>query len=192
MIERAAQAEIAATERAARLELKTLAARMAVERAEAVLRQELTPKAEAARFRTFVAELERGRELNGAVSSRYAAALADVALEQKSADRVKSDLAAFTEAYASSADLRNSLESPSVGREAKLQVIQKIAARMDLAPAVRNFLCVLVDNRRTEMLREIQQAFHVELNARLGIAEADVTSARELSAEERRTTDRVA
>ncbi|MGA8013592.1 MAG: ATP synthase F1 subunit delta [Candidatus Acidiferrales bacterium] len=122
----------------------------------------------------------------GAVSSRYAAALADVALEQKSTDRVKNDLAAFTEAYASSADLRNSLESPSVGREAKLQVVQKIGARMDLAPAVRNFLCVLVDNRRTEMLREIQQAFHVELNARLGIAEADVTSSRELSAEERK------
>jgi F-type H+-transporting ATPase subunit delta len=124
--------------------------------------------------------------LNGAVSSRYAAALADVALEQKSADRVKRDLTAFTNAYDSSADLRNSLESPAVGREAKLQVVQKIAARMDLAPAVRNFLCVLVDNRRTEMLGEIQQAFHVELNSRLGIAEADVTSSRELSAEERK------
>lgn len=58
-IERAAQAEIAAAERAARLELKTLAARMAVERAEAVLRQELTPSAEATLFRTFVAEVER-------------------------------------------------------------------------------------------------------------------------------------
>jgi F-type H+-transporting ATPase subunit delta len=124
--------------------------------------------------------------LIGAVSSRYAAALADVALEEKSADRVKSDLAIFAAAYTSSADLRNSLESPSVGREAKLQVVQKIAARMDLAPAVRNFLCVLVDNRRTHMLGEIQQAFHVELNARLGIAEADVTSSRELSAEERK------
>ncbi len=124
--------------------------------------------------------------MNGAVSSRYAAALADVALEQKSADRVKRDLSAFTTAYDSSADLRTSLESPAVGREAKLQVVQKIAARMDLAPAVRNFLCVLVDNRRTEMLGEIQQSFHVELNARLGIAEADVTSSRELSAEERK------
>jgi F-type H+-transporting ATPase subunit b len=58
-IERAAHAEIAAAERAARLELKALAARMAVERAEAVLRQELTPQAEAALFHTFVAELER-------------------------------------------------------------------------------------------------------------------------------------
>jgi F0F1-type ATP synthase membrane subunit b/b' len=57
-IERAARAEIAAAERAGRLKLKALAARMAVERAEAVLRQELTPNAEASLFRTFVAELE--------------------------------------------------------------------------------------------------------------------------------------
>jgi F-type H+-transporting ATPase subunit b len=57
-IERAAQAEIAAAERAALLELKALAARMAVERAEAVLRRELTANAEAALFRAFIAELE--------------------------------------------------------------------------------------------------------------------------------------
>jgi F-type H+-transporting ATPase subunit b len=55
MIERAAQAEIAATEHAARLELKTLAARMAVERAEALLRKELQPKVESTRFFEFVA-----------------------------------------------------------------------------------------------------------------------------------------
>jgi F-type H+-transporting ATPase subunit b len=58
-IERAALAEIAAAERAARMELKALAARMAVERAEALLRQELTANAEQRLFQTFVAELER-------------------------------------------------------------------------------------------------------------------------------------
>jgi len=58
-IEHAAQAEIAAAERAARIELKKLAARLAVERAEALLRQELTPKSETALFRAFVQELER-------------------------------------------------------------------------------------------------------------------------------------
>jgi F-type H+-transporting ATPase subunit b len=57
-IERSAQAEIAAAERAARLELKALAARIAVERAETVLRSELTPQTEAALFGNFVAELE--------------------------------------------------------------------------------------------------------------------------------------
>jgi F0F1-type ATP synthase membrane subunit b/b' len=59
MIERAAQAEIAAAERASRLELRTTAARLAVERAEAMLRQQLTPRDESTLFRTFVAELER-------------------------------------------------------------------------------------------------------------------------------------
>lgn len=57
-IERAAQAEISAAERAARLELKALAARMAVERAEATLRKEITPQNEAALFGAFVVELE--------------------------------------------------------------------------------------------------------------------------------------
>ena len=58
-IEKAALAEIAAADRASQMELKALAARMAVERAEALLRQELTAGAEQKLFQTFVAELER-------------------------------------------------------------------------------------------------------------------------------------
>jgi F-type H+-transporting ATPase subunit delta len=123
--------------------------------------------------------------LNGAVSSRYAAALADVALELKSAERVKTDLAAFTDAFYSSADLRSLLESPGVSADAKQRVIEKLAERMELAPAVRNFAHLLVHHRRTELLRGIQQAFETELNARLGIAEAEVTSARALNAAEK-------
>jgi F-type H+-transporting ATPase subunit b len=58
-IEQAAQAEIEAARRSAAMELKVLAARLAIERAEALLREEITPKAEVALFKTFVAELER-------------------------------------------------------------------------------------------------------------------------------------
>ena len=123
--------------------------------------------------------------MNGALASRYAAALADVAFEQRSGDRVKKDLAAFVGAFFDSADLRNFIESPAIGPEMKHTVIEELAAKMDLAPAVRNFVYVIVNHRRTEMLREIQQAFEAELNARLGIAEAEVTSARELNAAEK-------
>ncbi len=123
--------------------------------------------------------------MNGAVASRYAEALADVAQAHKNEFGVKRDLGAFAEVFLSSADLRNFLASPAAGREAKQKVIEEIAARMDLATEVRNFLFVLVDNGRTGALAEIQQAFGEELNARLGIAEAEVTSARELSAAEK-------
>jgi F-type H+-transporting ATPase subunit delta len=124
--------------------------------------------------------------LSSAVARRYAAALADVALEQKSADAVRGDLESFIGVFFASTDLRNTLESPGVNREAKQRVIEKIAAKMGLAPAVRNFVYLIVDHRRTEMLAEIQQAFRDELNSRLGIEEAEVTSARELSAAEKK------
>ena len=58
-VERAAHAEIAAAERASQIELKILAARMAVDRATAQLQKELTPQAEAALFGTFVADIGR-------------------------------------------------------------------------------------------------------------------------------------
>jgi F-type H+-transporting ATPase subunit b len=73
-VERAAQAEIGATEHAARLELKTRAAQMAVDRAEALLREELKPKIDAERLTYFVAwmasELAKARrtELEGSTN----------------------------------------------------------------------------------------------------------------------------
>jgi F-type H+-transporting ATPase subunit delta len=44
---------------------------------------------------------------------------------------------------------------------------------------------VLIDKRRTRFLSEIVKQFAHYLNERLGIAEADVMSARELTAQER-------
>jgi len=123
--------------------------------------------------------------LNGVLASRYAAALVDVALEQDEADRVKGDLGSFAEALSSSGELRALLESPAVSHEEKHKVVEELSRHMGLRPSVRNFLYLLVDHRRTGMLGEMQEAFEKELNARLGIAEADVISARELSADER-------
>lgn len=124
--------------------------------------------------------------MSGAVASRYAAALADVAFEENIPERAKGDLRAFTEAYLSSADLRNVLESPAVDGDDKHKVVEVLAQRMNLAPAVRNFIYLIVDHRRMEMLREIEQAFQAELNTRLGVAEAEVASARALTDEEKR------
>jgi F-type H+-transporting ATPase subunit delta len=124
--------------------------------------------------------------LSGAVAQRYAAALADVALERKNAEKVQRDLNSFAEIYFSSSDLRTTLESPAINREIKNNVIEAIAEKMGLDSAVRNFVFLVVDHRRAEMLPEIQAAFRSELNLRLGIEEAEVTSARELTAAEKK------
>ena len=120
------------------------------------------------------------------LAQRYASALADVALERGDAEAAKKELGNFVEMFKASADLRNFLETPAVSRESKQGLIQKLGARMDLSPAVRNFLYVLIDHRRMAMVEEIARAFAEEINARLGVAEAHVTSARDLSASEKK------
>jgi F-type H+-transporting ATPase subunit delta len=115
-------------------------------------------------------------------SLQYATALADIALEQGAAEPVKKQLEDFGAAYADSVELRNVLSSPAVERTAKLGVIEKLAARLGASRIVRNFLFVVVDNQRTHLLPEILQTFENVIRQRQGMAEADVTSAAELTA----------
>lgn len=124
--------------------------------------------------------------MSEALARRYAAAMAEVALEKHSAQKVKSDFTGFVDAFYSSADLRNVLESPAVALELKQKVVGSIAERMQLDGNVTNFVRLIVDHGRTEMLRELQRAFDEELNARMGIARADVVSAHPLGENDRR------
>jgi F0F1-type ATP synthase membrane subunit b/b' len=59
MIAKAAQEEIAAAQRASRLELKALAARLAIERAESLLREQITPGEQSTLVAAFVGDLDR-------------------------------------------------------------------------------------------------------------------------------------
>jgi len=120
-----------------------------------------------------------------ALAQRYGSALADVAFEHKDAEKIRKDLADFAQVFAESADLRNLLSNPSVSAEAKKSVLGEIAGKMALRQEVRNFVFILVDHNRTALLGEIQQAFDAEMNRRLGIVDAMVTSAHELSAAEK-------
>ncbi len=120
-----------------------------------------------------------------AVAQRYASALVDVAIENDSSEKVKKELDEFLRLMEESTDLRNFLASPSVPRMGKHEMIEKLVTRLGASQTLRNFLFVIADNRRTLLLPQIQQEFVTELHARLGIAEAQVLSAQELSAHEK-------
>jgi len=68
-------------------------------------------------------------------------------------------------------------------------VLDSIVKRAGISRPVRNFVAVLIDHRRTRFIGEIVTQFAQELNQRLGFAEAEVTTARELSADERTTLE---
>lgn len=119
-------------------------------------------------------------------SLQYANALADVALAQGAADATLKQLGDFAAAFAISSELRNFLTSPGVPREAKHGVIEKIAARIGAGKIIRNFLFVVADHQRTHMLPEILAAFQDVIRQRQGIAEAEISSAVELSAAQKK------
>jgi F-type H+-transporting ATPase subunit delta len=119
------------------------------------------------------------------VADRYAAALADVALAENGADRIRQEFAAFLGLLRESPQLGTLLSSPAVSRAGKRAVAEALVARLNASRTLRNFLWVVLDHRRARLLPEIQQALDQELDKRLGVTRAEVISAHELPAGEK-------
>jgi F-type H+-transporting ATPase subunit delta len=119
-------------------------------------------------------------------SLQYANALADIALAQGAAEPAAKQLNDFGSAYAQSAELRTFLASPAVTVEAKHAVIEKITGRMGASKIIRNFLFVITDHRRTQLIPEILAMFQQVIRQRQGVAEAQISSAVELSAAQKK------
>jgi F-type H+-transporting ATPase subunit delta len=66
-------------------------------------------------------------------------------------------------------------------------VIEKLVARLGASRIVRNFLFLVIDNQRTHLLPEILRTFESVVRQRLGIAEAEVFSAAELTVAQKTT-----
>ena len=117
------------------------------------------------------------------VTGRYARALADAVFNQKvDALKTAAALHGLEALLESSHELRVVWDNPSVSAEQKRAVLDAIAAKAKLPKLLRNFVAVLIDHRRVMQLREIVREFEAEINERLDLAEAEVTTARELSA----------
>jgi len=114
-------------------------------------------------------------------SMQYAKAFADIAIAQGAPQTAVKQLADFGEAFAESGELRNFLGSPAVDLQAKHRVIEKIVARQGAGRIVRNFIFVILDHHRAHLLPEIIAAVQEVVRQRQGIAEAEISSAVELS-----------
>lgn len=120
-------------------------------------------------------------------ASRYARAFADVVaaakLDAADVDRQLSDFAAT---WKGSPELREVLNNPALPSEQKVAIFDKINSRMGCVPLVRNFLAVLINHTRLDAFEEILAGYRREMNRRLGVSEAHVTTARKLDEIERR------
>ena len=119
--------------------------------------------------------------------SIYGRAMADVVIDRRlDANRVSSDLESIATVLGQSAELRTVWDSPSVASDQKLNLLDAIAKKLGLLREVRNFVAVLISNRRINAFNEIAKNTIEQIHERLGIANAEIISVRDLGAEERR------
>lgn len=121
---------------------------------------------------------------SSAVFTRYARALADVALESGQEERVSHDLEIYREIFRAVPELLPAFDSPAVPREAKDRLLAGLLERHPVCRIAANFLRVLLENHRLRHFDEIFQRFVRVVHERKGIVFAQVRSATALSAEE--------
>jgi F-type H+-transporting ATPase subunit delta len=120
------------------------------------------------------------------VASTYARAFADVVLD---AHRAIGGLRRVSGLVAESQELRRVWENPAVPAEQKRRLLDAIVHREGIEKPVRNLVAVLIDHRRIQFLARITEQLEKEFDARMGLAEAQVTSARELGDAEKRALE---
>lgn len=125
------------------------------------------------------------------VAGRYARAFAEVVVDRR-IDPVKAvqELNTMAELVNSSPELRNVLENPGVAHKQKLGLLNALIGTVGGSKILQNFVSVLIEQRRIGQINEIAEQFRQELNERMGIAEAQITSVRELTPPEKQLLEK--
>lgn len=115
---------------------------------------------------------------------RYAAALFDLALEQKALDDTGGALATVKQALADVPDFAALVASRRVSRADAAQAVAAIGQQLKLPKLTADFLGVVAQNGRLAVLADIIAAFERMVARHKGVSVAHVTAAHALSADQ--------
>ncbi len=119
------------------------------------------------------------------ISNRYGSALYDLSSEQKCIDEILNDFEVVEKVMKESSELRQVIRSPLVNSEEKLNILLKIFSGSNLNNLTTTFLKVLDNNKRISNLSAIILQFKKINSEKRGDIAANVTSANELSEDEK-------
>jgi F-type H+-transporting ATPase subunit delta len=119
------------------------------------------------------------------IANRYARALADVIVERNETNDVTKDLNGFERMMSENPQLRDVFASPVIATERKRAVLDELLALAGLRQTSSNFLRLLLENSRLHDLDQMLKALSRELDARMNVVSAEVTTAREISQQEK-------
>jgi F-type H+-transporting ATPase subunit delta len=116
------------------------------------------------------------------VPGRYAAALFELATEEKAADKVGAELASIQKMISGSAELQRLVRSPVFAAEDQQAALAALATKAGIEGLAANFVQLLARNRRLAALEGAISAYQLMAAEAKGEAVADVISAEKLTA----------
>jgi F-type H+-transporting ATPase subunit delta len=111
---------------------------------------------------------------------RYAKALLDVLYPAK-AEAGLEQLQSFSAVLARETDAKLVFENPTVSAERRKDLLNKIGDALQLDVPVRNFVGILIERNRLDILGEVISTYSSLLDEKLGVVQAHVTSAHALN-----------
>jgi len=114
----------------------------------------------------------------------YAKAILAAAGSPQKANEIRGELIRFETAMKNSAELRDFYANPAVDEAAKIAVTQRLASKMKASELAAKTLEVLVRFHRINDISAILAALAAYVNRELGVAVAEVRSAKSLSPDE--------
>ncbi|KAA0034975.1 hypothetical protein IC582_005446 [Cucumis melo] len=104
-----------------------------------------------------------GARMSATAAGSYAAALAEVAASNNTLDATSSDVEKIESVFADPQVL-DFFSNPTISVEKKQAVVDEIASSSSLQPHSANFLKILVDAKRIDILKEIVTEFELVYN----------------------------
>ena len=114
------------------------------------------------------------------IARRYAKALVNLAENEKDLDNTGKHLNSITEVYKENLELRQVLSDTKVSSGIKLEILKDVLSKIKVSKLVDTFSRYLLAKRRIDFLPDIERAFNLLLQEKLGRIEAKVTTASEL------------
>jgi F-type H+-transporting ATPase subunit delta len=115
------------------------------------------------------------------ISKRYARAFFDIAAEEKKIEDYYNELAQFSSFLQSDKNLREFLANPVFEQTVKKGVVEKIISKLALSTMTINFLKLLVDKKRIEVVQDIAAHYRQMMDEALKKVRVNVKTAFPLS-----------
>ena len=116
------------------------------------------------------------------LARRYAYALYELAAEQKQVDTIAGDMKALQGMTRTSADFQKTVNWPRLPRTEMIKAMKALAVSAGLNKLTANFLALLAQNQRLDLLGAIAESYLTEMAEKRGEFTAAVRTAHPLSA----------